>query len=688
MIFPQLGTTYYDEKDRGIISFMESCYAQSITTNQSFWVEADTNHRFVAGDQTVWSDYYGNLPVTRRRNYSFNHIKPIVNMISGYQRKNRKSLIVVPVENGDDTTADQFTKIFMHIDRSQSVSQTYSKACEGSLIAGMNLLQIWLDYRTDPVNGEIRVDNCSYNSFLMDPFFRRPDLSDCNYIWKRSFVTKLEAISLLPDHADEIMGMSGVDNKDGKFQFLPETYNYSMKNLISYDEFYYRDYREQKMLVDTQTGETTEWKIDDKEKLEQFLRAYPEITVIKQTIPTVRVAIIVQGKVMYDGPNPLGIDRYPFVNVFAYFEPEMPYYPWRITGIVNNLRDPQFLYNRRKAIELDILESQPNSGFIYKMNALVNPADIFMTGQGKGIALKEEAQITDIQKIPSASIDPSAFEVSRSLGDEMLKISGANEELMGSAVDDKAGILSMLRQGAGLTTLQPLFDNWDFAYKLLGELFIDIIQVNYTPGKIQRIIGEQPAPLFYKKEFGKYGAAVEEGFNTTTQKQMQFAQLLQLRELGVPVPDDVLIEAATLQDKKQLIESIQRNSQQQQQMQQAQMQSEMQEQQARIELAHARATADKGLGLERVSRVEENRALAIERLAEADKDRELATLDKVRALKELEDMDLTHLEKLLSIKRMLESPEVDTAQPKTVKTQRKDNGRSTRKTTTKTPLPS
>ena len=36
---------------------------------------------------------------------------------------------------------------------------------------------------------------------------------------------------------------------------------------------------------------------------------------------------------------------------------------------------------------------------------------------------------------------------------------------------------------------------------------------------------EEPAPQFYNKAFGKYDAAIEEGLNTTTQKQMRFAQL-------------------------------------------------------------------------------------------------------------------------------------------------------------------
>ena len=48
------------------------------------------------------------------------------------------------------------------------------------------------------------------------------------------------------------------------------------------------------------------------------------------------------------------------------------------------------------------------------------------------------------------------IELSRALAEDITKISGVNEELLGSATDDKAGILSMLRQGASLTTLQTI----------------------------------------------------------------------------------------------------------------------------------------------------------------------------------------------------------------------------------------
>lgn len=654
-LFPQSNAEFHDERDRSLLKTMEEFYAQSISINQAFWAEADMDTRFEAGDQTLWNDLYSAMPSARRKNFNFNRIKRVVNMISGHQRRNRKSTIVTPVENGDALTADQFTKILMWINQREGVLETVSEAFNGALITGLNLLQVWVDYRVDPISGSIKVDNCPYNSFLMDPFFRKKDLSDCNALWKRSYLSKFECLSLLPEHEDLIEALSGSVRSDGKFNHMPETTNAGGPALLTYDEYYYKTHRKQKLLVDTQTGETLEWRGQDDERLSLFLQTYPTVIVTNQEVPTVNVAIVLQGKVVYDGINPLGIDTYPFVPVFGYHSPELSDYSWRIQGIVRGLRDAQYLYNRRKVIELDILESQVNSGWKYKENALVDPRDIYLAGQGRGVAVKAEAMMSDVERIQPASIPSSMIALSESLANELQQISGVNEELLGAAADDKAGILAMLRQGAGLTTLQTLFDQLDYSQRLLGKIMIQIIQSNFTPGKVQRIIEQDPTPQFYNKAFGRYDAAVEDGLNTTTQRQMQFAQLLQLREVGVPIPDDILVEACTVQEKQKLMERLAQSSEQNAQMQQMQAQVSMQEIQARTELAQARAIADRGLGVERISRVQENRALAIERLSEAEREQATAKLDLVRAIKEIQNIDIGQVEKLLSMVNVVEN---------------------------------
>src|SRR5690606_33103868 len=140
MIFPNIGPEYYDEKHRGILTKMQTFYTQAITINQQFWGEADTDTRFEAGDQSLWNDIYGNLPSFRRRHFNFNRIRRVVQMASGYQRRNRKSTIVIPREAGDQITADQFTKVLWWIHDQEGVLETISESFHGALVTGMNLL--------------------------------------------------------------------------------------------------------------------------------------------------------------------------------------------------------------------------------------------------------------------------------------------------------------------------------------------------------------------------------------------------------------------------------------------------------------------------------------------------------------------------------------------------------------------
>jgi len=672
-LFPQLSDTYYTDSDHDILKLMDYTYSKYITVNQSFWSEAELDVRFRAGDQSLWNDIYGNIPAFRRRQFNFNRIRRVTNMITGYQRQHRKSTICTPIENSDQQTADQFSKILTWHDHKCNVLETISDAFDGAVVTGMNLLSVWMDYRKDPVNGDIAVDNVAFNGYLIDPYFKKMDLSDCNSIWTRKYLSRNQAKSLLPGREDEIKHMAGWGNRDGKFQFMPESYNYGMSDLVTYDEFWYLDSRKQKLLCDVQTGETMEWRGQD-EDLQDFMRTYSQIQILDQEIQTVKLAIVVQGKVMYHGPNPLNVDRYPFVPVWGYYEPQMADFPWRIQGVVRGLRDAQYLYNRRRIIELDILESQITSGFMYKENALVNPKDVFLQGQGRGLALKAGAQPgVDVVKIEAPQIPPSMIQLSELLGQEISQISGVNEELLGSAQDEKAGILGMLRQGAGLTTLHGLFDNLDYAQRLLGDLRIDLIQSNWTPGKVRRVIGEEPSDQFYNRAFGKYKSIVEDGLNTSTQRQMQCAQLLQMKELGAPISWNSILDTMSMQNKNQVLQDIAQQEQQASQTAQMQAQAQIELLKAQIEDLHARAVANQGLGHERASRIQENQALAVERRAAAHKDLEQANLDKAKAVKELTTINLDQVYRAVEILKLLqEEPEekekpAASAKPKSAK---------------------
>jgi hypothetical protein len=655
---------YLNDAYGAIKKKIDADYSANSAIWQTFWTEATLDTRLEAGDTALMADLNQMLPNNNRGSWYFNRVRPLCNMVSGFQRRNRKSTIVVPLENADQKTADQWTKILLNIYKREGIYETISDAFhQGACISGLNLLHCYMDYTEDPVSGDLKVDNLPYNSFFIDPYFRKPDLSDCSFIWRRSYLSHSATAALFPERYDDIMKLSGNPTgtgRDGRFQYMPESYGQTQQNRLAYDEYYYRDYRKQKILVDKQTGEIFEISTQSSLDVDTFLSHYPQVTILEQDVPTVRMAVMIQDKIFYDGPQPLGIDTYPFVPVVGYYNPMMPYFYSRIQGICRSLRDPQMLLNRRIILSADMLESQVNSGFIFKENAVVDVKHLFQTGQGRIIPLKREAQMTDIAPIIPPQIPPSFFQLQETFSKELNMVSGINEELMGSAIDDKAGILSALRQGAGLTTLQPLFDRLDFSQVLLGNLIMKAVQNNYMPGKIKNLLeGEEPEALFYQKAFGKYHCMIELGFNTESQKQMQLAQMIQMREVGVPIPDDAMLDAATIQNKTKIMETIQKAQEQQQKMQEAQAQAALQELQSRAQLSQARAMADKGLAVERTSRVAENQALAEERKAAAVKDDYMALLNFAKALKEMDTLDIDQLHKIVALQNILKADQLE-----------------------------
>jgi len=644
---------------------MDADYQNNQSIWNVFWTRANQNVRLEAGDPTIMN-VWGNNPATLgSSSYYINRARPIGNSISGYQRRNRKSTVIVPLENGDNLTASQFTKIIMNIYKKENVYEMISESFhQGAIISGMNLMQAYLDFTHDPLNGDLKFKTLAYNQFMIDPYFVEPTGEDATFIRVRSYMTKPQIAAIMPaQYYDDIMNLNGNQqgsSVDGRFQYEAAAKGYSMTPKLAYDEYWYRDYRNAEFLYDKLTGESIEVTDRDDLNVSEQLSLYPQLSLIKKMVPTVRLAIMIQDKVFYDGPNPLGIDRFPFSIVTGFYSKSMPYMYNRIQSIMTSLISPQILFNRRIILNADFLESVVSSGWMFKQGAVLDPKHLFQTGAGRLIPLKDTAiPLQDVVPIPAPQVPPSVFQQLDLYDKQLFDVIGFSQENMGKVVeDDSSGYQSALRTAAGLTALQPIFDRLDLAQNILGDIVLEIIQKNWTPAKVRKYLeGEEPSPHFYDLSFGKYHCVTELGFNTETQIQMEFAQLLKLREIGVNIPDSALIRKATLQGKNELIQEMQQMSQQKQQMEQMQMQAQVQQLQSQADLSKAQAMSFIGSYEERHSRVQENRALAVEKQHEANRADSAAMLDRVRALKELESLDLAHLEKIIAISNALKAAE-------------------------------
>jgi hypothetical protein len=641
------GLGYIDASDvnaKNIKQMMDHYYQSSYPANAAYWQQGAIDKRFKVGDQTLWSMIYGDQQYTQSRRFFFNLIRRHVNMICGYQRKNRKSTVTLP--NGqDDSLSDDYNKVLKWSEERDGFQEYLSQSFEGAVDVGSNLLHLYPDYTLDPISGDLFTDQVSYNNYLIDPYYRKQDLTDCSFIWRRRWVTKTAAKALLPGHAKEIDKMRPSGLKDGRFPLQAELLNLDTNQLFAYDEFHYRTTRTSKIILDPKSGEAVEWDDDEEDgpdMMQRVLAQQPWLMVKEVQVPTVKLAIKIGDKVLYDGQNLLKIDPYPFVPTLCYHEPDIQSYAWRQQGIVRNLRDAQYLYNRRKVIELDILESQINSGWIYPIDSVTDPKAFRQSGQGFLIPLKSGHLPQEIQRIEAAPIPQSLMELSASLSEDITKISGVNEELLGAATDDKSGILSMLRQGAGLTTLQTIFDKLDYTQRLYGKIRLQAIRKNFSKGKIRNILGHEPEEKFFTSHALKYSVSVEEGNYSTTQRQMELQQLLHFKELGMAIPDKSILRAAFITNKKQVMQDMEEMQQQQQQAEQAQAEQQQQKDQADIMAKQAKSRSDLAREKELLASAQEKLAKTDELHSESEHKRTEADLNLVKMMIELEDMDFAN----------------------------------------------
>lgn len=643
-------STSLDNKDMYFRSMIDDFHDRSFDENKEAQTQSFIDSRFECGDTDVYNEIY-NIPGNRSKWLSINNIRPLIAQPAGYQREHRNSIIASPQDDADSAYTDQLTKLMMWNNKKENLNYKISNAFQSALISGISYLFAYMDYTYDQESGDLRWDLLRYDQVLIDPFFKDLSLKDCSGFLMRNYITKDIAISIYPEQREEIEMLHAYDTKDDRFQFMPQSYQTSYKkDVIAYDQFYYQDLREQQMVIDQESGSMFEWEGPVTKKLRQLLKDFPQLSYKKSMVPTVKLAAMLNGKCFYDDMNPIGLDTYPLVPVVAYFNPDAPTMAQRLQGLVRGLRDPQFLLNRRRAIEFDMAESRATNQVIFKASSLDNPDDINQTGQGKSVSINKSGSIDDIKLMPYADIPPGFFQLSENIQNDMYKILGNTEINMGAASDSLAGISQMLSQGAAMVVQKPLFDALDYSSELIGRMQAKALTKNFTAQKIARIINEEPDERFFNKSSIEYDIVIEQGFNTSTQKQLAFAQMLQMQNAGVQIPQQYMVEAAPIQNKRKIIESIQKQQEQESKEKEKQFELEMMKLQAEIKMAEAQALSDTGHGMEYMSRIQENQQEAVHKAAEAEEERTQARLNNqkgilefIKAVNELDSLQLDNL---------------------------------------------
>ncbi len=652
--FKQKSKSQSLEDHQDIIKEFGENYERAYQQLNTYYAEAYRDLGYSLGNQ--WSlEEISYLNNQRRSSFTYNMCRRLVNLIEGIQRDGRLATRISPIEDAADMTAELMTDVMQYIMTSGMGYEKISQGFRDSLVTGISWICPYIDYRNDPVNGDVAFNITNWNDSIWDPFFFNKDMSDCTFWARRKYIDRTTVISLLPDQEERINALP-YGNRDDKFTYMSFARNWGMQKLLNYTEYWRRKWEVKDMLVDMESGETTEWK-GPKDRLKFLQALHPSLQIIRKPVRSVELGVIVEGELLYYGKDPYGLDDYPCVPIFGGdYSPTYDLYTWKLQGIVRYIRDPQTELNKRISRHVDLLDSQLNSGWIAKTGAVTNTSSLFKSGNGQVVFIRPDAQMEDVQRIMPPDIPQGQMMLTEMFNDIIPNILGINPEMLGMPENEKvetAAILAKMRQAAGLISLRGVFDNLAESQKILGQKVMKMMQVNYSPEKIKLITKKDPTPEFYSKSFSRYDVVVEEGLLTSTQRQTEFMQYLALKQMGMPIPDSLIIQKSNLHGRAELNEILDAQAKQQQAEVARQQQMQDQQLQTTTEGIEAKAKADQSLAMERLNKIHLDEAIAEERKQRAEEESTAQLLNMAKVLKELQGIDLTQIQAKIDMLRGL-----------------------------------
>jgi len=113
--------------------------------------------------------------------------------------------------------------------------------------------------------------------------------------------------------------------------------------------------------------------------------------------------------------------------------------------------------------------------------------------------------------------------------------------------------------------------------------------------------------------------------------------------MGIPIASEYILEIMQLPNKNKLMEQIKAQEEQQQQQEQQQAELQMQQMQVDNETKISFAESQKAGAEEKIQKSRLDTIMGISKLEEAEEKKSIADLNRIKLLKELEGMDLTHI---------------------------------------------
>ena len=541
---------------------------------------------YYQGDQ--WdSDDQAMLEQEGRPALTINTILPTVNTILGEQSNRRADVKFKPRRGGSEDVAHTLSKLYMQIADNNKLDWVEQQVfSDGLIMDGRGYFDVRMDF-SDHVEGEVRITAKDPLDILIDPDAKDADPKT----WGEVFETKWMTL----DEIEELYGKSKAERllfvAENGMSFGPDSVEYQetrFGDTENNDDHFgagvpgdeeYRNVKSLRVverqhkklvrctfLVDPNTGDQrpapSAWT-DGKTK--KFAKKYG-LELISKAVRKVRWTVTCDQVVLHDDWSPY--NQFTIVPFFCYFRRGRPF------GVVRNLLSPQEQLNKIASQELHIVNTTANSGWMVESGSLVGMTadDLEEHGAETGLVLEYARGTTPPSKIQANQIPTGLDRIAQKAALNIKTISGVNDSMLGTDSAEVSGIAIQAKQNRGAVMIQVPLDNLRKARQYLAEKVLNLVQTFYTEERVIQVTNEDD-PLKPREEMvinaqtpegevinnlmlGEYDVVVSTAPARDSFDEVQFAEAINLRQAGVAIPDDAIVEYSHLARKGELAKRI------------------------------------------------------------------------------------------------------------------------------------
>lgn len=542
---------------------------------------------------------------------TFNIIESLVRAMKGMQRALRNDVRFTPVQGTDAESARVQDAIWLHIQNQNQLDFIETDLYEKGLITGRAYYDVRVSY-DESIQGDVIIKTRRSQDIILDPSADQYDPKEWPQVLDRRWVSY-----------DDIEHMLGKEKADAAFHNgTPDYYDvediehgralgrmpyYSMDGMVDSKKVrgmlllgrqYYVN-KEKEMFVDLKTGDMSEipetW---DRERVGRVIELASQrgtrISTMKRKVKTVRWTVTCDNALMHDDDSP-----YKNFNI-------VPFFPTFVDGVsmgaVESLIDPQQLFNKMTSQELHIISTTANSGYKLLTGALVGMTRQELERDGaKAGFVAELTRMDGLEKIQPNQVPAGHDHLSDKADRIMRQIAGTPDGGRGFSRDDASQDKVLQDQAGQAVNFAAWLANLHRTKQLLASRVLDCVQAHYdsereimiTQGSVYKpqVQSIQINDGSYVNDVsrGKYSTVLVPAPSRTTMSKEDFDLMIKLRtEVGIQIPDDLLIELCPASNKAQLVQALQGDSNERQKAAE-----ELAQQQAQVELQKGQAAVEK-----------------------------------------------------------------------------------------------